>query len=426
MDKILIRGGNPLSGHIPISGAKNAALKLMAASLLTDQEVVLSNMPNLADTRLMIELLRQFGVETTDFSDEPRFGQTLHLKAANITSTLAPYELVRRMRASFSVFGPILARTGEARVSLPGGCAIGARPVDLHIKALEAMGAQIELADGYVNAKAPGGLRGAEVDFPFVSVGATENALMAATLADGETILRNAAQEPEIGDLADCLVAMGADIKGIGASTLTIRGVSKLGGTRHPVVMDRIETGTYAMAVALTGGELTLAGATLEHIAAAADTLEQAGVEVTSTNEGLRVARNGMRLKAIDVTTEPFPGFPTDLQAQFMALMSLADGTSNIRETIFENRFMHVPELNRMGADISVDGQTAQVKGVKSLKGAPVMATDLRASVSLVLAGLAATGETEVNRVYHLDRGFERIEEKLGACGADIRRVTGH
>ncbi|MHA7870858.1 MAG: UDP-N-acetylglucosamine 1-carboxyvinyltransferase [Hyphococcus sp.] len=417
MDKLAIIGGRPLYGVIPISGAKNSALKVMAAALLTDQPLTLTNVPRLADVDMLLRLLEQHGVESA-FE-----GKTLRLHAKTIASTEAPYDLVRKMRASFNVLGPLLAREGKAKVSLPGGCAIGARPVDLHLKALSAMGADIELDEGYVIASAPNGLHGAEISFPFVSVGATEHAMLAATLADGETVLKNAAREPEIADLADCLNALGARISGAGASEIRIEGVDRLGAGEHAVLPDRIETGAYAMAVAATGGELTLSGARSDLLGAAWSVLRETGVEVDEVDDGVRVRRNGARCKSADIVTQPFPGFPTDLQAQFMALMTMAEGVSTIKETIFENRFMHAPELSRMGAAISVDGQTATVRGVARLKGAPVMATDLRASMSLVIAGLAAEGQTMINRVYHLDRGFERLEDKLADCGALIERV---
>jgi UDP-N-acetylglucosamine 1-carboxyvinyltransferase len=425
MDRISIRGGARLKGEIPISGAKNAALPLMAACLLGGERLTLTNVPWLADVAFMAELLRGFGVETS-YSRGPRLdeGGTLTLSAANLSGTTAEYDIVRKMRASFLVLGPLVARAGHAKVSLPGGCAIGARPVDLHLKALQALGAKVDLEDGYVIASAPGGLKGARIEFPFVSVGATENTLMAATLAQGETVLVNAACEPEIGDLGHCLIAMGAKISGLGTSTITIEGVKSLHAAEHSVLPDRIETGTYAMAVAIAGGEIELTGTRSELIGAVLPLLRAVGAEIADTNRGFAVHRNGVRPIAVDVTTAPFPGFPTDLQAQFMALMAIADGTSHIKETIFENRFMHVPELRRMGADIMVEGDLAVVRGVERLKGAPVMATDLRASVSLVLAGLSAEGETIVNRVYHLDRGFERLEEKLSAVGAQIERQS--
>ena len=424
MDRILIRGGVPLSGTIPIGGAKNAALPLMAASLLTAEPLVLSNLPDLADIRTMANLLVQHGIAITipnDPGEEP--GRVLEFSARHITSTTAPYDLVRKMRASVLVLGPLVARCGRGRVSLPGGCAIGTRPVDLHIKGLQRLGAEVELNEGYIEARAPKGLRGAEFVFPSVSVGATENLLMAATLAEGETVLINAAREPEISDLANCLVAMGARVDGIGTDRLTIRGVTSLHGTQHRVIPDRIETGTYMMAAAATGGELRLVGGRLDHIEAVRRILEAAGVCISDGGGTIEVRRRDGRLAGVDVMTEPYPGFATDLQAQIMAVMAIAEGASMITETIFENRFMHVPELARMGANITVHRASALVRGVPRLMGAPVMATDLRASVSLVLAGLVASGETIVNRVYHLDRGYERIEEKLSACGARIERL---
>ena len=422
MDSIAITGGARLNGSIPVSGAKNSALKLMAASILTDQPLLLTNMPRLADTKFLGRLLRELGVEVEqrDGAD----GQETLFHAAAITSTFAPYDLVRQMRASFNVLGPLLARTGEAKVSLPGGCTIGARPVDLHLQALTALGAEIELDEGYVTARAPGGLKGAEIEFPFVSVGATEHALLAAVLAQGTTVLRKAAREPEIGDLARCLSAMGAKIEGIDTDVLTITGVSSLGGTTWSVIPDRIEMGSYAVAAAMAGGEVRLTKARPELMTALTEKMIEAGVEVIPTADGVIVKRDPtQRLKAVNVATEVYPGFATDLQAQFMALMTTAEGDSVIHENIFENRFMHAPELARLGADISVHAGEAVVRGVSLLHGAPVMATDLRASVSLVIAGLAAEGETTVGRVYHLDRGFERLEEKLSACGADIRRI---
>jgi len=424
MDRIRVQGGYRLEGEIPISGAKNAALPLMAACLLTEQKLTLLNAPWLADVGFMGELLRSFGVETS-YVRGPSYAQggRWDLTARNIVSTTADYDLVRKMRASFFVLGPLLGRFHQAKVSLPGGCAIGARPVDLHLKAMQALGAEIELEEGYVLARAPNGLKGGRVEFPFVSVGATENALMAAVLAEGETTIANAAREPEIVDLGHCLIAMGANISGLGTSTIAVRGVKRLHGTVHGVLPDRIETGTYAMAAAICGGELELTGTSLDLIGALVPLLEQAGTTVTQTNLGLCASRNGARPLAVDASTEPFPGFPTDLQAQFMALMATAEGTSHIKENIFENRFMHVPELLRMGADIQVQGDMAIVRGVERLKGAPVMATDLRASSSLVLAGLAAEGETIVSRVYHLDRGFECLEQKLSAVGAKIERL---
>lgn len=423
MDSLKISGGHKLNGSIPISGAKNSALKLMAACLLTREPLTLTNMPNLADTRFLSQLLASLGVEVY----WPKGDNECRLNAAELTSTIAPYDQVRKMRASFNVLGPMLAREGHATVSLPGGCAIGARPVDLHLQALEAMGADLKVEAGYVKAAAIHGLKGAKVVFPFVSVGATEHAMLAATLANGETVLENAAREPEIADLADCLNTMGAKITGAGTATVRIEGVEALTGATHAVMADRIEAGTYAMAAAAAGGDVTLEGAPVAALGAMIDALQRSGVTVASDEAAatIRIQRNGTDLKAVDVNTQPHPGFPTDLQAQFMALMSIADGTSVIRENIFENRFMHAPELSRLGADIQVRGKEAIVKGVNQLRGAPVMATDLRASVSLVIAGLAAEGETQVNRIYHLDRGFERLEEKLTGCGADIQRVDG-
>ena len=430
MDKIRIRGGVALQGVIPISGSKNAALPLMAASLLTDEPLVLCNLPHLADVTSMANLLNQHGVEMSLAEDLGRVGNgghCLRLDAGRITSTEAPYDLVRKMRASILVLGPLLARSGDVRVSLPGGCAIGARPVDLHLKGLQQLGAEIGIEQGYIHARAPQRLKGAEIVLPFPSVGATENLLMAASLAQGETVLVNAAREPEIIDLADCLNAMGAEIAGAGTDRITIQGKERLHGATHRVIADRIETGTYMMAAAITGGELTLSGTSLKLLAAVGQVLEAAAIEVAEVENGIRVkgANGGGRpvIDGVDVMTEPFPGFPTDLQAQMMALMSIADGAAMITETIFENRFMHVPELCRMGANINIHGASAMVRGVKRLTGAPVMATDLRASVSLVLAGLAAEGETVVNRVYHLDRGYERLEAKLAACGAEIERI---
>lgn len=422
MDRLKIIGGNKLNGSIAISGAKNSALKLMAACLLTGEPLTLTNMPNLADTRFLSQLLSTLGVEVY----WPKGDSECRLNAAELTSTIAPYEQVRKMRASFNVLGPMLARYGHATVSLPGGCAIGARPVDLHLKALEAMGADLLVEGGYVKAAAIHGLKGARISFPFVTVGATEHAMLAATLAKGTTVLENAAREPEMVDLADCLNKMGAKISGAGTDTITIEGVSHLNGATHAVMADRIEAGTYAMAAAAAGGDVTLTGAPVAALGAMISALKESGVEVDGDVDAatLRIQRNGAALTSVDVTTQPHPGFPTDLQAQFMALMSVANGTSIIRENIFENRFMHAPELSRLGADIQVRGQEAVVKGVTKLKGAPVMATDLRASVSLVIAGLAAEGETEVNRIYHLDRGFERLEEKLTGCGADIQRLN--
>jgi UDP-N-acetylglucosamine 1-carboxyvinyltransferase len=423
LDRIAITGGVRLEGEIPISGAKNSAIKLMAASLLTDEPLRLTNMPRLADTRFLAQLLRKLGsdIVESDGGDGP---ETV-LATREIVSTIAPYDLVRQMRASFNVLGPLIARAGQAKVSLPGGCTIGARPVDLHLEALRALGVTIDLHEGYVYAQAPRGLTGAEIEFPFVSVGATEHALLAAVLAKGETVLKNVACEPEIGDLADCLNKMGAKVSGAGTPTIRIQGVDRLHGATHAVIPDRIETGTFALAAAMAGGEVRLTNTRSDFIATLLDKMEEAGVEVARRADGVTIKRNGGRLKAVEIETDPYPGFATDLQAQFMALMTLADGESVIRETIFENRFMHVPELGRLGADISVAGGEARIRGVGALEGAEVMATDLRASVSLVIAGLAARGETVVNRVYHLDRGFERLEEKLGACGATIRRIKG-
>ena len=429
MDRIRIAGGQRLNGTIPISGAKNATLPLMIASLLTDAGLTLENVPDLADVGLLKRILANHGVDYTvsgkRASDAAFAGSTVTLNAASIVDTTAPYELVSRMRASFWVIGPLLARMHEAKVSLPGGCAIGTRPVDFFLSGLEALGAEIGIDAGYVIARAPGGLRGGRVRFPHVSVGATHTIMMAATLARGETVIENAAREPEVSNLADCLAKMGARIEGAGTDTIHIEGVERLDGAVHRVLADRIETGTYAMAVAATGGDVLLQGADASTMRAALDALAATGAELSETNDGLRVRRNGAGVRAVDITTEPFPGFPTDLQAQFMALMSRAEGTSVIRETIFENRFMHVQELARLGADIHLDGQRATVRGVERLKGAPVMATDLRASVSLVIAGLMAEGETLVNRIYHLDRGFERLEEKLSSCGAEIERLRG-
>jgi UDP-N-acetylglucosamine 1-carboxyvinyltransferase len=423
LDRIAITGGARLEGEIPISGAKNSAIKLMAASLLTEEPLRLTNMPRLADTRFLGKLLQRLGTEVVE-QDGPDGPETV-LTTREIVSGFAPYDLVRQMRATFNVLGPLIARTGQAKVSLPGGCTIGARPVDLHLKALEALGARIDLHEGYVYAQAPRGLKGAEIEFPMVSVGATEHALLAAVLAAGETVLRNCAQEPEMTDLADCLNKMGAKVSGAGTSTIVVQGVTRLSGATHAVLPDRIETGTYALAAAMAGGEVRLTRTRSDFIQALIDKMVEAGVEVTPHNDGLTIRRNGARLRAVDVETDPYPGFPTDLQAPFMALMTLAEGESVVRETIFENRFMHAPELRRMGADIVVQGSEARVTGVEALDGAQVMATDLRASVSLVIAGLAARGETMVNRVYHLDRGFERLEEKLSACGARIRRIKG-
>ena len=420
MDQIIVTGNGPLSGQIPIAGAKNACLTLMPATLLSEEPLTLTNAPRLSDIRTMTTLLQSLGAEVQALQD----GQVLAMSSHDLTSTRADYDIVRKMRASILVLGPLLARFGHAEVSLPGGCAIGARPVDLHLKAFEAMGAELDLRDGYVHAKAPaGGLKGGIVEFPFVSVGATENALMAATLAKGTTVLKNAAREPEIVDLAQCLRKMGAQIDGEGTSEITIQGVDRLGGATHRVVTDRIELGTYMLAPAICGGEVECLGGRIDLVAAFCEKLDAAGISVEETPNGLKVARKNGRVSAVDVTTEPFPGFPTDLQAQMMALLCTAEGTSVLEEKIFENRFMHAPELARMGAKIEVHGGTAKVTGVEKLRGAPVMATDLRASVSLILAGLAAEGETIVSRVYHLDRGYEHVVRKLSSVGAKIERV---
>jgi UDP-N-acetylglucosamine 1-carboxyvinyltransferase len=431
VDAIRIHGGVPLHGDIIIGGAKNAALPLMAAGMLSDEPLTLTNMPDLADIGTMSNLLRQHGMRVdqsalgagSDTSDSGATGRTMTLTGDNITNVTAPYDLVRRMRASVLVLGPLLARKGEAKVSLPGGCAIGTRPVDFHLKALESLGAKIALKEGYIHAFAPSGLKGANIVFPKVTVGATENLLMAATLADGETILENAAREPEITNLAECLNAMGAQITGLGSGTLRISGVKSLHSARVAVIPDRIETGTYAIAAAITRGRIILKGTRYDHLEAVLDAMRQAGVEIEPTDDGFIIAaENG--LSGVDVMTEPYPGFPTDMQAQWMALMATVSGASMITETIFENRFMHVPELTRFGVDVNVHGASAIIRGAPKLSGAPVMATDLRASSSLVLAGLAAGGETLVNRVYHLDRGYERLEEKLSACGARIERIS--
>lgn len=430
MDRIRLVGGNPLNGDIVISGAKNAALPLMIASLLTDEPLVLSNVPRLADVKQLERILENHGVDIAVHGrrrgESDGVGQRMTFHAADIVDTTAPYDLVSKMRASFWVIGPLLARCHEARVSLPGGCAIGTRPVDLFLFGLKELGAEIDIDEGYVVARAPkGGLVGNRIVFPKVSVGATHTLLMAATLAKGTTVIENAAQEPEITNVAECLVAMGAKISGIGTRTLTIEGVEKLHGANVEVIPDRIETGTFAMAAAMTGGDVLLRGARPEHLQSALDILARTGVDLTVEADGVRVKRNGNGIQPVDVETHPFPGFPTDLQAQFMALMTMSQGTSHVRETIFENRYMHVAELARFGADISVDGQVATIQGKSQLKGAQVMATDLRASVSLVIAGLAAKGETVVNRIYHLDRGFERLEDKLSRCGAEIERLAG-
>jgi len=421
MDSILVTGGGELNGKIAIAGAKNACLTLMPATLLSDEPLTLTNAPRLSDIKTMTELLQSLGAEVTSLQD----GKVLAMSSHNIHNHTADYDIVRKMRASILVLGPMLARDGHAVVSLPGGCAIGARPVDLHLKALEALGAELELKDGYIHAKAPGGLKGGTVNFPLVSVGATENVLMAATLAKGTTVINNAAREPEIVDLAECLCKMGAQIDGAGTSTITVQGVDRLHGATHSVVTDRIELGTYMLAPAFCGGEVELLGGRIELVEAFCEKLDAAGISVEETENGLKVARRNGRIQAVDVTTEPFPGFPTDLQAQMMALLCTANGTSVLEEKIFENRFMHAPELIRMGAQIDVHGGTATVTGVNKLKGAPVMATDLRASVSLILAGLAAEGETVVSRVYHLDRGYEHVVGKLSAVGAKIERIKG-
>ncbi|MDC0738955.1 UDP-N-acetylglucosamine 1-carboxyvinyltransferase [Cognatishimia sp. SS12] len=421
MDSILVKGNGPLNGEIPIAGAKNACLTLMPATLLSEEPLTLTNAPRLSDIKTMTQLLQSLGSEVSALSD----GQVLAMSSHNIDNHVADYEIVRKMRASNLVLGPMLARLGHAVVSLPGGCAIGARPMDLHIYGLEKLGAEIELKDGYLHAKAPRGLKGAEMELRFASVGATENILMAATLAKGTTVINNAAREPEIVDLADCLRAMGAQIEGDGSPTIVVQGVDRLKGATHPVVTDRIELGTYMLAPVIAGGEVELLGGRIDLIGAFCEKLDAAGVSIEETARGLKVARKNGRVKAVDVVTAPFPGFPTDLQAQMMALMCTAEGTSVLEEKIFENRFMHAPELGRMGANIEVSGGTATVHGVEKLKGAPVMATDLRASVSLILAGLAAEGETLVNRVYHLDRGYERLVRKLTGVGALVERVTG-
>lgn len=422
MDSIVVHGGSPLNGEIPIAGAKNACLTLMPATLLSDEPLTLTNAPRLSDIRTMTQLLRSLGAEVTSIQD----GQVIAMSTHGAVNTRAEYDIVRKMRASNLVLGPLLAREGHAQVSLPGGCAIGARPMDIHTDGLTKMGAEIDLRDGYLHARADGGkLRGAVIEFTFASVGATENILMAATLAKGTTVIKNAAREPEIVDLATCLRAMGAQIDGDGTSTITIQGVDRLSGATHRVVTDRIELGTYMLAPAICGGEVELLGGRIDLVGAFCEKLDAAGINVTETEKGLKVARKNGRIRAVDVTTEPFPGFPTDLQAQMMALLCTAEGTSVLQERIFENRFMHAPELIRMGAKIDVHGGTATVTGVDRLKGAPVMATDLRASVSLILAGLAAEGETRVARVYHLDRGYEHVVRKLSGVGADIERVQG-
>jgi len=423
MDSILVQGGGPLNGQIPIAGAKNACLTLMPATLLSEEPLTLTNAPRLSDIKTMTELLRSLGSEVATMQD----GKTLAMSCHGEINTRAEYDIVRKMRASNLVLGPLLAREGVAEVSLPGGCAIGARPMDIHTDGLTLMGADIELRDGYLHAKAQGGRlkgKGAVIGFPFASVGATENIMMAATLAKGTTVINNAAREPEIVDLADCLRKMGAQIDGDGTSTITIQGVDRLGGATHPVVTDRIELGTYMLAPAFCGGEVECLGGRMDLLTSFCEKLDEAGIDVTETDKGLKVKRRTDEIKAINITTEPFPGFPTDLQAQMMAVLCTANGTSVLEEKIFENRFMHAPELVRMGANIDVAGGTATVTGVNKLKGAPVMATDLRASISLILAGLAAEGETKVSRVYHLDRGYEKVVRKLQAVGAQIERIS--
>ena len=426
MDKIIIRGGKRLSGQIPISGAKNSALTLLPCALLTDEPLTLRNLPRLADVDSFGHLLNQFGVSTSIAGSRPsEFGRVMTMQATRVTSTVAPYDIVRKMRASILVLGPLLAREGEATVSLPGGCAIGNRPIDLHLKALEALGAEIELSSGYVKASAPkGGLSGGTFSFPVVSVGATENAIMAAALAKGTCKLHNAAREPEIVDLCGLLTAMGAKIEGIGTSDLVIHGQDRLHGATYRVMADRIEAGSYACAAAITGGDVELLGAKADEMDATIEALRRAGVNVEDTADGIRVCANAP-LKPLTLSTAPYPGFATDMQAQLMSMLCMAEGASVLTETIFENRYMHVPELNRMGADIEVKGRTAVVRGVESMTGAEVMATDLRASMSLVIAGLVANGETHLSRIYHLDRGYERLEEKLQLVGADVERVSG-
>ncbi|MDE3059938.1 MAG: UDP-N-acetylglucosamine 1-carboxyvinyltransferase [Pseudomonadota bacterium] len=423
MDKIRIIGGAPLKGVIPISGAKNAALPLMAACLLTDETLHLANVPYLADIVTMAKLLAQHGVALNTSGDGNRFGRMLSLNAAQVTNFTAPYELVRTMRASVLVLGPLLARFGQARVSLPGGCAIGTRPIDMHLKALQEMGAEIDLQEGYIDARISGRLKGAVIQFDKVSVGATENILMSASLAKGETVIRNAAREPEVCDLAHCLVAMGAKIDGIGSDEIAIQGVESLHGCPYTIIADRVETGSFAAAAAITGGDVELLGARAEHLQAVIATFAEAGIEISETPRGLRVRRANGRVQGVDIMTQPYPAFPPDMQAQMMALLSVAEGASMVTETIFENRFMHVPELTRMGARIVLHGASAMIRGVPQLRGAEVMATDLRASVSLAIAALAAEGETVIHRVYHLDRGYERLEEKLSQCGAQIERL---
>ncbi|NVJ69423.1 MAG: UDP-N-acetylglucosamine 1-carboxyvinyltransferase [Alphaproteobacteria bacterium] len=424
MDKLVITGGNRLEGIVPISGAKNSALKLMCASLLSAEPLTLHNMPRLADITTLADLLNHMGVTVTMAGGQGGkiAGRSLTFDAGQINDTVAPYDFVRKMRASILVLGPLVARAGEAIVSLPGGCAIGTRPIDLHLKALQTLGAEIDVAEGYVRASAPKGLTGGNIRFPFVSVGATENALMAATLAKGTTVIENAAREPEIADLANCLNAMGAKIEGAGHETITVEGVDKLHGAEYAVMPDRIEAGSYAVAALMTRGNLFLDGARAQDMQATLDKLEEAGGIVEIEDGGIWVKSNG-HIKGFNIVTQPFPGFATDMQAQFMALACVADGASVITEAIFENRFMHVPELCRLGADITVTGASATVRGVNKLKGAPVMATDLRASMGLALAALVAEGKTELRRLYHLDRGYERLEEKLKAVGADVERM---
>ena len=425
MDRIHIRGGNRLSGRLPISGAKNSALTLLPCALLTDEPLTLRNLPRLADVDSFGHLLNQLGVSTMIEGARPEdFGRVMTARAQRVTATTAPYDIVRKMRASILVLGPMLARMGEATVSLPGGCAIGNRPIDLHLKALEAFGATVEMLAGYVKVSAPGGrVPGGTMRFPIVSVGATENALMTAVRAKGTCIIENAAREPEIVDLCRCLIAMGASIDGVGTETLTIEGRDRLHGATYAVMPDRIEAGSYACAVAIAGGEIELVNADPSEMGATLDALKEAGVVIETTKSTIRVKSDG-KLGPLTLSTAPYPGFATDMQAQFMAMLCMADGASVLTETIFENRYMHVPELARMGADIQVRGRSAVVRGVKEMFGAPVMATDLRASMSLIIAGLAAKGETQVQRVYHLDRGYERLEEKLSAVGADIERVS--
>ncbi|MEL6840751.1 MAG: UDP-N-acetylglucosamine 1-carboxyvinyltransferase [Pseudomonadota bacterium] len=421
MDSIVVKGGTPLNGQIQIAGAKNTSLKLIAASLLTEDPVTLTNVPKLADIRTISDVMMSLGVEIAQLEA----GRVMVLSAANLTNLKADYDLVRKLRASFQVLGPMLAREGQAIVSLPGGCAIGARPVDFHLGAFEKMGAKVELKDGYVHAAAPQGLKGCEIEFPFASVGATENAMAAATLAKGTTVIKNAAREPDTVALADCLNAMGAQIEGAGTPEIVVTGVERLHGVTQEVLTDRIELGTFMVAPMIAGGSVELLGGRANLVPCFAEKMTEAGAIIEETAQGLKVTKGDGPIRPVDAKTEPFPGFPTDLQAQFMAMMCLSSGTAVLEETIFENRFMHAPELLRMGANVEVHGGTATVHGVEQMKGAPVMATDLRASVSLILAGLAAEGETVVSRVYHLDRGYEHVEEKLGAVGAKIERVPG-